>query len=120
MFPRQQQGVPFPDIGCPKMNEWFYVEVKRRKNITDRMALQFFYKAIEDWTKWDDDFGGEDSLTKPILVFRGDREEWQVVLWPDAGQHFPNEYELDGPNLVCIPWSDFESWLDKKLNHKEG
>lgn len=114
MFPCQQQGVKMPDIGCPDMNKTFYVEVKRRKKISDADAYRYWEKVQRDRWDYNQEF---DAYSKPFMMFREDRKEWQVATC--IGSWSRHEIELlvdDRPgyryeDLIIIPWSAFADFL---------
>ena len=125
MFPRQQQGVPFPDIGCPDMNEDFYVEVKRRKKISDAQISRFWAKTETDWYKYVEEFDPAND-PEPILLFREDYKDWQIAVkpetitlsqWADKQRTDGNGYIINcyrvGSKITIIPWSDFEKYLNE-------
>lgn len=132
MFPLQQQGVKFPDIGCPKMNELFYVEVKRQKRISDAQVSRFWVKTENDWYKYVEEFNPALNDPEPIIMFREDGKDWQIAINPetDALSQWTKKETAEGDGYIVdrcgvrsritiIPWSDFEKYLNKHFTVTE-
>ena len=123
MFPRQQQGVKFPDIGCPDMNKRFYVEVKRRKRISDATVYRLWGKLQKDYYDYTNEF---DAFSRPLMLFREDGKDWQLAtlsghwsgferrLWVDEGLGYYYE------ELIIIPWSVFVDYLNHTITEVRG
>lgn len=112
MFPRQQQGVPFPDIGCPKMNKHFYVEVKRMEKISDGRLTAFFKKTISAWGEYVDEiYINTENCPMPIVVFREDNDLWYVASrsTPAGGYVLIHS---DYGNIMVASWASFSAWVD--------
>ena len=75
-FPRQQQGVKWPDIGCNEMNKVWFVEVKRYKKVTHGQIQRWLKKLKVDHREF---CKLEQVSPHQMLMFKADREEWFCV-----------------------------------------
>jgi len=96
-FPRQQQGVDWPDIGCYEMNKVWFVEVKRYAKIAPWQIdkwLKKLQKEVNEFRKL------EQVSPAAVLMFRVDRRPWFVVGL--------------GHNRLPIPWKDFTMLIKER------
>lgn len=96
-FPRQQQGVKWPDIGCNDMNKVWFVEVKRYHKITDgkiRGWLKKLRVEVDEFCRL------EQVSPSPVLMYRADRQPWFVIGL--------------GENPVPIIWENFEMLVKER------
>lgn len=85
-----------PDI-IGGVEEYFYVEVKRYKKIYPYMIGQWLDKIIDEWMEY---YKTDSPDQLPLIVYRGDREEWLV---------YNAEYG------ETKNWQEFSDELDKKF-----
>ena len=74
----------------------FYVEVKRRKHITDKMLCDWWNELIIEWAH---------STPIPLLLYRCDRTDWRCWV-----------LKLGDTNITALSWTE----LVEILNNSKG
>ena len=110
------------------MNENFYVEVKRRKTISDAQVSRFWAKFQDDYDKYTDIFNQDDP--HPVIMFRENGRGWHVAtipdhqcqgVWYDAMndevENAAGYYTDDG--IIIVEWPAVEKYLNKHFTVTE-